>query len=73
MLFLGANTSFIIRLKCMTITDHFPWPLKCVLPEFLIISHGKQSYRKSGKGGICAISKLIYFKTQLLELVESSM
>jgi len=57
----------------MTITKHFPWPPKYVLHEFLFKSHEKQSNGKTWKRGFCALSKLVYFETQLLELVESSM
>jgi len=58
------------------IIDHdgtFPWPPEYVLHEFLLKSHEKQSNGKSWKRRFCKLSKLVYFKTQLLELVEFSM
>jgi len=57
----------------MTMTEQFPWPPDHVIHAFLLKSHEKQSNGKSWKRGFCALSKLVYFKTQLLELVESSM
>jgi len=47
MLFFVANTSFIIRLKWMTMTKHFPWPPEYVLYASLFKSHEKQSNGKS--------------------------
>jgi len=47
--------------------------MKYILHEFLIKSYEKQSNGKSWKGGFCALSEPVYFKTKLLELVESSM
>jgi len=57
----------------MTMTEHFPWPPEHVLYEFLFKSHEKQSNGKSWKSGFCALSKMVYSKTQLGELNESSM
>jgi len=73
MLFSVANISFIIRLKWMTMTKYFPWPPEYGLHEFLLESHEKQSNGISWKGGFFALSKLVYFRKQLLELVESFM
>jgi len=72
MLFIFANTSFIIRLKWITKTEHITWPPEYVLHEFLLKSHEKQSKSKSWKRRFRALSKLVYFKTQLSELVECS-
>jgi len=55
-----ANTSFIIRLKWITMTEHFLWPPEYVLHELLLKSHEKQSNCKSWKGGFRALSKLVY-------------
>jgi len=57
----------------MTVMEQFPWLPKYVLDEFIFKSHEKQSNGKSWKRGFCALSKLVCFKTQLLEMVESSM
>ena len=73
MLFIVDITSFIICVKWMTMTEHFLWFPEYVLLELSFKSHEKQLYGKSLKGGFCAISKLVYSKTQLLELIESSM
>jgi len=40
---------------------------------FIQITYEKQSDGKSWNRGFCALSKLVYFKTEVLELVESSM
>jgi len=72
MLFFVADTFSIIRLKLMTITENFPWLLEYVHHDFLFKSHEKKS-NGIWKRGFCAPSKLVYFKTQLLELIESSM
>jgi len=57
----------------MTMTEHFPWPPAYILNEFLLQSHEKQSHGKSWKWEIGTLSKQVCFKSQLLELVESSM
>jgi len=40
------------------------------LHEFLLKAHEKQSNGKTYKRGFRALSERVYFKTQLLELVE---
>jgi len=57
----------------MTMTEHFSCSPEYILHEILFESHEKQSNGKSWKRGFRALSKMVYFKTQLLELVESSM
>jgi len=56
----------------MTRTEHSPPPLEYVLHEFLFKSHEKQTNSKNWKREFFALSKLVHFKTQLSELVESS-
>jgi len=73
MLFFVANSSFSTCLKGVTMTDPFPRPPIYVLREFSFGPLEEQSSGQSWKGGFCALSKLVYFKTQLLELVESPM
>jgi len=55
----------------MTMTEHFPWPLEYVLHEFFFKSHEEFKSFELKKG--ISRSKMVYFETQLLELVESSM
>jgi len=51
-------------------TEYFLWPPEYVLHAFLFKSHEKQSNYKTWKRRFCALSKLVYFKTRLLELVD---
>ena len=57
----------------MTMTEHFLLPPEYVLHEFLLKSHEKHSPGESWKREFCGLSKLVIFKTQLLELVVSMM
>jgi len=45
----------------------------CSPNESVFKPHEKQSNDQSWKRRLCALSKLVYFKTQLLKLVESFM
>jgi len=57
----------------MTISKHFPFPPVYVFHDLLFKTHRKQWNGKSWKREFRALSKLVYFETQPLELVESFM
>ena len=50
--------------------EHFPWPLGYVLYKYFFKSHrGNSTGQRSMR--FCALSKLVYIKTQVLELIEA--
>lgn len=68
-----VNISLIIHLKCTTMSEQFSCPPEYVLHGSSFKSNDKLSNDKSWNWGFCLLSKLVYFKTHPLELVESSM